>query len=84
MKKIKLSHILFSLAVIAALTLAAVPAPAYALSASTVTNTVITANQTNSPALVSNNILVCRVVIEWRHGHRIAVRRCHKVVKPAV
>jgi hypothetical protein len=84
MKKIKFSHILFSLALIAALTLAAVPAaPVYALSASAAASTVITANQANSPALVSNNILVCRIVIEWRHGHRIAVRRCHKVVKPA-
>jgi hypothetical protein len=82
MNKIKTSHILFSLALIAALALAAVPvAPAFALSASAA-NPMIAANQSSAPVLASNVIVVCRTVIEWRHGHRIVVRRCHKVVKP--
>jgi hypothetical protein len=83
MKNIKTFHILFSLALIAALTLAAIPAaPAYALSASA-TNPMIAANQVSATALVANGIVVCRTIIEWRHGHRIVIRRCHKVTKPA-
>jgi hypothetical protein len=83
MNKIKTSHILFSLALIVALTLAAVPAaPAYALSASA-TNPVIAANQGSAPILAPNSVLVCRTIIEWRNGHRVVVRRCHKVTKPA-
>ena len=82
MNKIKFSHILFSLALIAALTLAAAPAPAYALSASS-TNTVAATYQSNTPVLAPNSILVCRTIIEWHKGHRIVVRRCHKVQKSA-
>jgi hypothetical protein len=83
MKKIKVSHLLFSLALIAALILAVVPsAPAYALSASSGHATIVE-NQMNAPALASNTILVCRTVIEWHHGHRVVVRRCHKVTKPS-
>jgi hypothetical protein len=44
---------------------------------------VIAANQGSAPALASNGILVCRTVIEWRNGHRVVVRRCHRVEKPA-
>ena len=82
MNKIKTSHILFSLALIAALTLAAVPAPAYALSASASSSPLIAANQASAPALAANGIWVCRTVIVWHNGHRIAVRRCHRVEKP--
>jgi len=82
MNKIKFSHVLFSLALIAVLTLAAVPAPAYALSISS-TNTVAATYQNNTPVLASNGILVCRTIIEWHKGHRIVVRRCHKVQKSA-
>ena len=83
MNKIKFSHVLFSLALIAALTLAVVPAaPAYALSASS-TNTAIATYQSNTPVLAPNGILVCRTIIEWHKGHRIVVRRCHKVQKSA-
>jgi hypothetical protein len=83
MKNIKTSHILFSLALIAVLTLAAIPAaPAYALSASA-TNPMIAANQVSAPALASNGVIVCRTVIRWHNGHRVAVRLCHRVEKPA-
>jgi hypothetical protein len=84
MNKIKLPHILFSLALVAALALTVVPmAPAYALSGTT-TNTGMTANQVNAPLLSSDTgVLVCRSIVIWRNGHRIVVRRCHKVTKPA-
>jgi hypothetical protein len=84
MNKTQTSHILFSLALIAALALAAVPAaPAFALSASSATSPAIAASQNNAPALAPSSILVCRSFIEWRNGHRIVVRRCHKVTKPS-
>jgi hypothetical protein len=83
MNKIKTSHILFSLALIAVLALAVVPAaPVYALSASA-TNPVIAANQGSASALAPNGIVVCKTIIEWHNGHRVAVRRCHKVEKTA-
>jgi hypothetical protein len=83
MNKIKFSHILFSLALIAALALAAVPmAPAHALSTSTA-NTVMIANQVNAEVLTSNSGVVCKSIVIWRNGHRTVVRRCHKSTDPA-
>lgn len=81
MKNIKLSHVLFSLALIAALGLAMVPAaPVHALSVSAAsTNPTLAVGQAQAPALLAPNALVCRTVIVWRHGHRIAIRRCHRV-----
>lgn len=76
MKPVKLSHLLFSLAVIAALVMAAVPAaPAYALSGSASDQTSISAAGDDSPA----NAIVCKKVTKWRDGHRITVRVCHRV-----
>jgi hypothetical protein len=87
MKPIKLSHILFSLALIAALTIAAVPAPVHALAASSAgaasTGNTIAANQSNAPIVAANSTWVCKSVVVWRHGHRIVVRKCHKAEKPA-
>ncbi len=80
MKTNKLPYVLFSLAMIAALVFAAIPlAPAHAMSASS-TGTSISA--TASGASVHGNVLVCRDVIKWIHGHRISVRVCHWVHKP--
>jgi hypothetical protein len=82
MNNIKFSHILFSLALIAALALAVVPmAPAHALSTSTGI-AVMTVNQDNTTVLTSNSGVVCRSIVIWRNGHRTVVRRCHKVTNP--
>jgi len=79
MKPIKLSQLLFSLAVIGALVMAAIPAaPAYALSAAASDQTSISAAGADSPA----NAVVCRSVVKWRNGHRIVVRVCHRVHPP--
>jgi hypothetical protein len=79
MKPVKLSHLLFSLAVISALVLAAIPvAPAYALTASASDQTSISAAGADAPA----NAMVCRSVVKWRNGHRIVVRVCHRVRPP--
>ena len=81
MKTTKLSYMLFSLAMIAALVVAAIPvAPAYAMSASSA-GTGISAASADAPALGAG-VLVCKSVIKWYHGHRIAVRVCHRVHKP--
>ena len=80
MKKINFFHILFSLALIAALALAVVPmAPAHALSSSTTNTMMIGANQVLTP----NNGVVCKSFTVWRNGHRIVVRVCHKIKKPS-
>ncbi|MBV6402033.1 MAG: hypothetical protein CNIPEHKO_02337 [Anaerolineales bacterium] len=77
MKNIKLSHLLFSLAVIAALVMAAVPAaPAYAM-APEATQTSLTAAHAVSAAIVG--VVVCRNKVIWRDGHRVTIRVC-KVV----
>lgn len=79
MKRTKLSHILFSLAVVAALILAAVPImPAHALSSSSTGSTSIspTAGQVT---VVASGAVVCRSITFWRNGHRITVRVCHRV-----
>jgi hypothetical protein len=81
MKKIKVSHLLFGLTLLAVLILAAVPAPAYALSASGGQPAQIASHFT-APALAPDSILVCKTVIEWHNGHRVAIRRCHRVTKP--
>jgi hypothetical protein len=79
MKPVKLSHLLFSLAMIGLLVLAAIPAgPAYALSAPTSDQSSISAADADSPA----NKIICRTVVRWRDGHRILVRVCHRVPPP--
>ena len=78
MKTIKLPHLLFSLAVIAALVTAAIPAaPAYALGSGSAQTTVSAADST--PAV---NVIVCRNIVRWRDGHRIVVRVCKRVHRP--
>ena len=83
MKTIKLSHVLFSIAVVTALVLAAIPAaPAYALSSSA-TQTSIAAADNHSPTLTAGaGALVCRTKVVWRHGHRVFIRVCHRVHRP--
>ena len=81
MKTIKLSHVLFSIAVVTALVLAAIPAaPVYALSSSA-TQTSLAATDNVSPTLTAS-VIVCRSVVRWYHGHRIVVRVCHRVHRP--
>ena len=82
MKTIKLSYMLFSIAVVAALVLAAIPAaPAYALSNSASQTTSIAAADNDSTAL-NAVIIVCRSVVKWHNGHRVVVRVCHRVHRP--
>jgi hypothetical protein len=79
MKPIKLFHFLFSLAVIGALVMAAIPAaPAYALTASASDQASISAAGDDAPAAA----IVCKKVTKWRDGHRITVRVCHRVHPP--
>ena len=79
MKTTKLSHVLFSLAVIAALMLAAVPmAPVHAMSASPAQTASISAAGTSSTSLTAG-VVICRSITFWRHGYRITVRVCHRV-----
>jgi hypothetical protein len=76
MKPVKLSQLLFSLAVISALVLAAIPAaPAYALTGSASDQTSISAAGADAPA----NAVVCKSVVKWRNGHRVVVRVCRRV-----
>ena len=72
MKTIKLSHVLFSLALIAALALAVIPVPVFALSASATA-------PASGTSLTASGGLVCHSVVVWHHGHRTVVRRCHRV-----
>lgn len=82
MKTIKLSHLLFSLAVVAALMMAAVPAaPAYALSNSASQITSIAAADNDSTVLTAGAV-VCRSTTIWRNGHRVTIRVCHRVHRP--
>jgi hypothetical protein len=79
MKPVKLSHLLFSLAVIGALVMAAIPAaPAFALSASASDQTSFSASGAGAPA----GVIVCRSIVKWRNGHRIWVRVCRRVRPP--
>ncbi|MFN8462189.1 MAG: hypothetical protein U0X93_10520 [Anaerolineales bacterium] len=80
MKTIKLSQLLFSLAVIAALVMAAIPAaPAYAMAPDS-TPTSLSAASTGqvAPAAIVG-VVVCKNKTIWRDGHRITIRVC-KVV----
>ncbi len=79
MKTTKFPYLLFSLAMVTALILAALPvSPAHALSASAVQQSTSIAADNHSSVLTAG-IVVCKTKVMWRHGHRIAVRICHKV-----
>lgn len=82
MKTPKLSHLLFSVALIAALVVAAVPStPVYAMSDSVLQqNASISAADVPSTTL-SAGAVVCRSITVWRNGHRVTVRVCHRVHK---
>jgi hypothetical protein len=83
MKTVKLSHLLFSLAVIAALVAAAIPAaPAYALSDSTPQTVSLTATDDASAALTAASAVVCVKKVVWRDGHRVVIRVCRRVHRP--
>lgn len=84
MKTIKLSHLLFSLAVIAALVMAAMPAaPAYALSNTAPQTATVSATSPAATALTAGvSAVVCWNKIVWRNGHRISIRVCKRVYKP--
>jgi len=79
MNKIKFTHIVFNLALIAALAIAAIPiVPAHALSNSS--STAVTVEKpANATILAPATGVVCKSVVIWRNGHRTVVRRCHKV-----
>jgi monoamine oxidase len=80
MKTTKLTHILFSLAVIAALVLAAVPvAPAHAMGISPSTQaTSLSATSGQASASVAGAV-VCHSLHVWRHHHWVTIRVCHRV-----
>jgi hypothetical protein len=82
MNMIKLSHLLFSVAWIAALFAAAVPStPVYAMSESArQPNTSIRAADIASSTL-SGGAVLCRSITFWRNGHRVTVWVCHRVHK---
>jgi len=83
MNKIKFSHIVFSLTLIAALAVASIQlAPAHALSTSSA-NAMLVENQINPTTLTSDSGVVCKNITVWRNGHRVVVRNCPKVAKPA-
>ena len=80
MKTIKLSSVLFSFVVIAALMLAAVPmAPAHAMTISSTQTTGLSATTGSHTTVLTSGALVCRSIAVWRHGHRIRLRVCHRV-----
>ena len=83
MNKIKFSHLVFSVSLIAALALAVFPAaPAHALSSSA-TRPVLTANHVDATVLTPQSGPACRRIVVWINGHRTVIRRCHKVANPA-
>lgn len=83
MKTIKLSHLLFSLAVIAALVAAAIPAaPAYALTDSAPQAVSLTASDGASAVLTATSAVVCVKKVVWRDGHRVTIRVCKRVHRP--
>ncbi len=83
MKTIKLPHLLFSIAVIAALVMAAIPAaPAYALTPSASAQASVTAADTNDSLTLSAGAVVCFTKVIWRDGKRVAIRVCKRVHRP--
>lgn len=83
MKTIKLPHLLFSIAVIAALVMAAIPAaPAYALSNSASQTASIGAAENSDSPTISAGAVVCRIKVVWRDGKRVSIRVCHRVHRP--
>ena len=82
MKTTKLSHLLFSVALIVTLVAAAVPSTlVYAMPDSAPQqNTSISAADI-APTTLSAGAVVCRSITFWRNGHRVTVRVCHRVHK---
>lgn len=80
MKTIKFPHLLFSLAVIAALVITALPAaPAYAMAPDS-THASLTATHSDQAALTSGvSAIVCWNKVVWRDGHRVVIRVCKRV-----
>jgi hypothetical protein len=70
---------------VTALVLAAIPtAPAYALSDSAAPQSAsIGVADNSSPALSDARTVVCRTRVVWRNGHRVSIRVCHRVPRPA-
>jgi len=84
MKTTKLSHLLFSLVMVTALVLAAIPTtPAHATSASSPITTGLSAAG-DQATVIASGVVVCRSITFWRNGHRITVRVCHRVHRKAV
>ena len=80
MKPTKLSHLLFSLAVVTALVLAAIPmAPVHAMGASSSSQAAAPSVSDDAPASIQPRAVVCHSVTFWRHGHRVTIRVCHRV-----
>jgi hypothetical protein len=86
MKRTKLSHLLFGLAMVGALVLAAIPsAPAHALSDSAMQQSasIGAADGKSSTLSASEAVVVCRSKVIWRNGHRVSIRVCHRVHRPS-
>ena len=82
MNRNKLTYILFSLAVIGALLIAAVPAPVFALSGSPSVSASAGA-QLTAGLPTAPSYIVCRSVAFWRFGHWVVIRFCHRGPNPA-
>ena len=80
MKTTKLSHLLFSLVMIAALVVAAIPStPVYAMSDSAPQQSTSIGAADITSSTLSAGAVVCRSITFWRNGHRVTIRVCHRV-----
>ena len=83
MKTIKLSHVMFSLAVIAALVAAAIPAaPAYAMAPESAQTSIAASDGDLTTLTAGVGAVVCRSKVIWRDGHRVVIRVCKRVHRP--
>ncbi len=73
-------QILLSLALAAAIVLAALPAaPVYALSGNSSAATSVVQSAAHSSAAIAPQAVVCRSVRFWHNGHWVVIRKCHHV-----
>ena len=83
MKTVKLSHLLFSLALIAALVAAAIPAaPAYAMAPDSAQPSLAASDGELTTLITGVSAVVCRSKVIWRDGHRVVIRVCKRVHRP--
>ena len=85
MKTTKYSHLLFSLDLIAALVVAAIPStPVYAMAAATPQQSTSIGAADSALSTLAAGAVVCRSITFWRNGYRVTVRVCHRVHRASV